>query len=110
MDFVPLFLDLRGRTVLVLGEGPAAERKAALAIVMDQHAGRNGFWMDFLGRPASVHSSPARLHLITGYPLLFGCFVRLGALRSRMRRVTASTVGCRVGAVLDVAMAFSRCR
>ncbi len=31
MDFFPLFLDLRGRLVLVLGEGPAAERKAALA-------------------------------------------------------------------------------
>jgi KDO2-lipid IV(A) lauroyltransferase len=60
------------------------ERRAALAIVMDQHAGRNGLWMDFLGRPASVHSSPARLHLLTGYPLLFGCFVRLGPLRYRM--------------------------
>ena len=60
------------------------ERKAALAIVMDQHAGRNGYWMNFLGRPASVHSSPARLHLITGFPLLFGCFVRLGPLRYRM--------------------------
>jgi KDO2-lipid IV(A) lauroyltransferase len=60
------------------------ERKAALAILMDQHAGRNGIWMDFLGRPASVHSSPARLHLITGFPLLFGCFVRLGPLRYRM--------------------------
>jgi uroporphyrin-III C-methyltransferase/precorrin-2 dehydrogenase/sirohydrochlorin ferrochelatase len=31
LDFFPLFLDLRGRTVLVLGEGPAAARKAALA-------------------------------------------------------------------------------
>jgi uroporphyrin-III C-methyltransferase / precorrin-2 dehydrogenase / sirohydrochlorin ferrochelatase len=30
VDFFPLFLDLRGRTVLVLGEGPAAVRKAAL--------------------------------------------------------------------------------
>jgi KDO2-lipid IV(A) lauroyltransferase len=60
------------------------ERKAALAIVMDQHAGRNGFWMDFLGRPASVHSSPARLHLLTGFPLVFGCFVRLGPLHYRM--------------------------
>ena len=60
------------------------ERKAALAIVMDQHAGRNGYWMNFLGRPASVHSSPARLHLITGFPLLFGCFVRTGPLRYRM--------------------------
>jgi KDO2-lipid IV(A) lauroyltransferase len=60
------------------------ERRAALAIVMDQHAGRNGLWMDFLGRPASVHSSPARLHLITGHPLLFGCLIRLGPLRYRM--------------------------
>ena len=31
MDFFPVFLDLRARTVLVLGEGPAAARKAALA-------------------------------------------------------------------------------
>ena len=60
------------------------ERKAALAIVMDQHAGRNGYWMNFLGRPASVHSSPARLHLITGFPLLFGALVRVGPLRYRM--------------------------
>ena len=60
------------------------ERKAGLAIVMDQHAGRSGIWMDVLGRPASVHSSPARLHLRTGFPLLFGCFVRTGPLRYRM--------------------------
>ncbi len=30
MDFFPLFLDLRGRLVLVLGEGPVTARKAAL--------------------------------------------------------------------------------
>ncbi len=31
MDFFPVFLDLHGRLVLVLGDGPAAARKAALA-------------------------------------------------------------------------------
>jgi uroporphyrin-III C-methyltransferase / precorrin-2 dehydrogenase / sirohydrochlorin ferrochelatase len=31
MDFFPIFLDLRGRAVLVLGQGPAARRKAELA-------------------------------------------------------------------------------
>jgi KDO2-lipid IV(A) lauroyltransferase len=60
------------------------ERRAALAIVMDQHAGRHGLWLDFLGRPASVHTSPARLHLLTGFPLVFGCLVRTGPLRYRM--------------------------
>jgi len=57
------------------------ERGAALAIVMDQHAGRNGVWMEFLGRLASVHTSPARVHLLTGHPLLFGCLIRQGPLR-----------------------------
>ncbi|HWA81726.1 MAG TPA: NAD(P)-dependent oxidoreductase, partial [Acetobacteraceae bacterium] len=31
MDFLPVFLDLRARLVLVLGDGPVAMRKAALA-------------------------------------------------------------------------------
>ena len=59
------------------------ERRAALAIVMDQHAGRSGVWMNVLGRPASVHTSPARLHLMTGFPLLFGCLIRVGPLQYR---------------------------
>ena len=40
--------------------------------------------MEFLGQTASVHSAPARLHLMTGFPLLFGCFIRTGPLRYRM--------------------------
>ena len=60
------------------------ERRAALAIVMDQHAGRRGMWMDVLGRPASVHTSPARLHLMTGFPLVVGCLVRVGPLQYRV--------------------------
>jgi KDO2-lipid IV(A) lauroyltransferase len=65
-------------------------RQAALAIVMDQHAGRHGLWLDFLGRPASVHTSPARLHLLTGHPIVFGAFIREGPLRYRM--VAASPI------------------
>lgn len=59
-------------------------KRAALAIVMDQHAGRSGKWMRVLGRLASVHTSPARLHLRTGFPLLFGCLIRTGPLKYQM--------------------------
>ena len=60
------------------------QRRAALAVVMDQHAGRNGLWLDFLGIPASVHTSPVRLHLLTGIPMLFGCLIRIGPFRYRL--------------------------
>jgi KDO2-lipid IV(A) lauroyltransferase len=52
-----------------------------LALVADQHAGRHGIWLDFLGRPASIHTSPARLYLATGHPMVVGAFVRTGPLR-----------------------------
>jgi len=60
------------------------ERRAAFTMLMDQHAGRSGIWMDVLGVPASVHTSPARLHFMSGHPLLFGAFVRVGPLRYRV--------------------------
>ena len=50
---------------------------AAMTLVMDQHANKKqGIVVDFLGRPASTHTSPARLHLATGIPMLIGSFVR----------------------------------
>jgi Kdo2-lipid IVA lauroyltransferase/acyltransferase len=52
-----------------------------LALAADQHAGRHGIWLDFLGRPASIHTSPARLYLATGHPMVVGAFVRTGPLR-----------------------------
>ena len=56
-----------------------------MTLVMDQHAGKKqGVTVDFMGRPASTHTSPARLHLKTGAPILAGAFIRDGAFRYRM--------------------------
>ena len=61
------------------------ETSAAMTLVMDQHAGeKHGVWVDFMGRPASTHTSPARLHLKTGAPILAGAFIRESAFRYRM--------------------------
>lgn len=61
------------------------ETGAAMTLVMDQHAGRKqGVIVDFMGRPASTHTSPARLHLKTGAPILAGAFIRDSAFHYRM--------------------------
>ena len=61
------------------------EQKAAMTLVMDQHASpKQGIRIDFMGRPASTHTSPARLHLKTGAPILAGSFIRESAFRYRM--------------------------
>lgn len=53
------------------------ETAAALAIVMDQHGGRRtGINVDFMGREANTHTSPARLHLRTGMPVIVGAIIR----------------------------------
>ncbi len=52
-----------------------------LGLAVDQHAGRHGIWLDFFGRLACTHTSPARLHLRTGYPIVVCAFVRTGQLR-----------------------------
>lgn len=58
---------------------------AAMTLVMDQHAGaKHGIRVPFMGRPASTHTSPARLHLKTGAPILAGAFVRDGLFHYRM--------------------------
>lgn len=50
---------------------------AALVLIMDQRANRKqGIVIDFMGRPACTHTSPARLHLVSGAPLLVGSFIR----------------------------------
>ena len=61
------------------------ETGAAMTLVMDQHAGpKHGVTVDFMGRPASTHTSPARLHLQTGAPILAGAFIRESAFKYRM--------------------------
>ncbi len=58
---------------------------AAMTLVMDQHAGKKqGIRVDFMGRPAFTHTSPARLHLKTGAPILAGAFIRERAFTYRM--------------------------
>lgn len=58
--------------------------KSALTIVMDQHAGKSGIRVDFLGRPASTHTSPARICLASGAPIVVGAFIREGLFKYRM--------------------------
>lgn len=61
------------------------ESCAAMTLVMDQHAGdKHGVWVDFMGRPAATHTSPARLHLKSGAPILAGAFIRDSAFKYRM--------------------------
>ena len=94
--FVERFLKehhFRGNITIVakkLGFSPSVlrqwkEQNAAMTLVMDQHAGpKQGIRVPFMGRPASTHTSPARLHLKTGAPILAGAFVRDGVFRYRM--------------------------
>ena len=61
------------------------EKGAAMTLVMDQHASpKQGILVDFMGRMASTHTSPARLHLKTGAPIIAGSFIRDGAFQYRM--------------------------
>ncbi len=46
-----------------------------LSLLGDQHAGNQGCWVDFLGRPASCHKAVALFTLTTGAPQLV-CYVR----------------------------------
>ena len=60
-------------------------RGAAMTLLMDQHAGpRQGIQVDFMGHMAYTHTSPARLHLMSGSPILVGSFIRESAFKYRM--------------------------
>lgn len=48
-----------------------------VVMLIDQHAGRNGVWVDFLGRPASTFRAPAELAVRFGVPLLGAFGVRV---------------------------------
>ncbi len=83
----------RGRCTVISkknGFTPKAMRqweaeKSALTIVMDQRAsGKSGLVLSFFGRPVSVFTSPARIALKSGHPIVFGTFVREGLFKYRM--------------------------
>jgi KDO2-lipid IV(A) lauroyltransferase len=100
--FVERFLKkhhFRGEITIIpkqMGFTPSVLREwkvkgAAMTLLMDQHAGpKHGVLVDFMGHPASTHTSPARLHLKTGAPIIAGAFVRDGLFQYRM--VTAEPI------------------
>ncbi|MEM7395297.1 MAG: lysophospholipid acyltransferase family protein [Verrucomicrobiota bacterium] len=54
-----------------------------LALLTDQHARSHGMWVDFFGVPASTHTTPAMLHLVTKTPICFGVCIRTGPMTYR---------------------------
>lgn len=62
---------------VIIGKYNASQRMAAelkanrlLALLVDQHAGSKGIWVDFFGRPASTVKSAAILSLRYGSPIV----------------------------------------
>jgi len=72
---------LKGIDVIYKQDAPRAILKALaqnrfVAILIDQDAGRDGVFVDFMGRPASTAKGPAVFAVRTGAPLLTGVIVR----------------------------------
>lgn len=59
-------------------------RGEILAILMDQFAPRHGVMVEFFGRPASTHTSPALLHLVSRAPIVLGYCLRTGPMSFTM--------------------------
>lgn len=57
--------------------------RGALTILFDQWSS-GGVWVPFFGHKVPVYTSPARLALRTGAPLLVGGFLRTGLLQYKM--------------------------
>lgn len=79
-----------GATVLPKKHGFSAalvrrwtREKAALAILFDQFSS-SGVPVPFFGHTVPVYTSPARLHLKTGAPILVGGFLRTGPMRYKI--------------------------
>jgi len=61
------------------------QNAAIMAIAMDQHAGRKtGMRVKFMGREAGTHTSPARLHLSSGAPVLIGALIRSAPFKYKL--------------------------
>lgn len=59
------------------------DQNAALVILFDQYCS-HGVKVPFFGHTLNVYTSPARLHLHTGAPIVVGGFVRKGHLQYEM--------------------------
>ena len=56
-----------------------------LALLVDQHAASNGVMVPFFGIPASTVTSPARLHLATRCPIVYGYGYRISPMHHRIK-------------------------
>jgi len=82
----------RNRFRIIPKEGDSARRFLSvlkkgevLGIMIDQHAAEHGMTIDFLGVPASAHTSPAVLHLVSGAPICFVYCIRHGPMKYEFR-------------------------
>ncbi len=66
----------------------ALQHREFVAIVADQDAGREGLFVDFLGRPASTAVGPVRLARRFGVPILFGVGIHAadGTVRGELQK------------------------
>ena len=62
---------------------PKKETRAALTILFDQWCS-SGVPVPFFGHTVPAYTSPARLHVRTGAPVIVGGFLRTGTLRYKM--------------------------
>ena len=62
---------------VALQVGHLLETGQCVAMLADQHGGRRGIWIEFLGRPASYHKGPAIMSLTSGAPIVVAFTRRL---------------------------------
>lgn len=88
-DFVNALRARRGiLTVAMDQSGPLVvrhlRRGGLVSLLLDQDAGGQGVFVDFMGRPASTWPGAARLSIRTGCPVVPMALVRVGAHRHRL--------------------------
>jgi KDO2-lipid IV(A) lauroyltransferase len=69
------WIEKRGASSEALRRLRAGESVALLA---DENGGARGIFVDFFGRPASTHKTPALLSALTGAPIVAGAAIRRG--------------------------------
>src|SRR6185369_7838977 len=69
------WIEKRGASAEALRRLRAGESVALLA---DENGGPRGIFVDFFGRPASTHKTPALLSALTGAPIVAGAAIRRG--------------------------------
>lgn len=81
--FLNRFRAAKGQYILPkIGSAPQADAVlntgGTLVLLGDQHAGRKGCWVEFMGRPASCHKALALFTLLSGAPMLAVACMRRG--------------------------------